>query len=172
MTIPPENQKLSLDKVKDAGCSLSRWAQRATILRDLRAIADSIGSSTFSLPSMHGGRAWREADRGAAHREGHWTRHARVVHRKRPRPEVRWRRPSPHDLRRTVRTHLEDTLGFREETCERVLNHKRPGIVDTYARGPYFDARREALLAWDAYVKRLLSGAGAKVVALPKAVRS
>ena len=73
---------------------------------------------------------------------------------------------SPHDLRRTARTHLAK-LGTSHWICERVLNHSLGKIGETYDRHDYLDERREALLKWDAYVARLLAPEQSNVAFLP-----
>jgi integrase len=78
-------------------------------------------------------------------------------------------RPTPHDLRRTVRTHLGDTLGVEFHIAERCLNHSLGRIAATYDRGDYLKQRRDALELWSAYVDRLVTGKEAKVVPLAEA---
>ena len=53
-----------------------------------------------------------------------------------------------HDLRRTARTHLA-SLGVQPHIAERCLNHKLPGINDTYDTYDYLDERRAALELWE-----------------------
>jgi integrase len=78
-------------------------------------------------------------------------------------------RPTPHDLRRTMRTHLGDALGVQFHIAERCLNHSLGKIATTYDVGDYIAERRAALEKWDAYVQRLISPAAAKVAFLPAA---
>lgn len=54
---------------------------------------------------------------------------------------------TPHDLRRTARTHLA-ALGVRREVAERCLSHKLRGVEGTYDRHDYFEERRLALGQW------------------------
>ncbi len=54
---------------------------------------------------------------------------------------------SPHDLRRTMRTHLS-RLKIAPHICERCLNHSIGRIVQTYDHHDYLDERREALEKW------------------------
>ena len=70
---------------------------------------------------------------------------------------VRWRQPtvklpggavSPHDLRRTMRTHL-GKLRIPPHITERCLNHSLGRIVQTYDLHDYIEERREALERWD-----------------------
>lgn len=54
---------------------------------------------------------------------------------------------SPHDLRRTFRSHL-DYLGVDPHICEKCLNHSLGRIEATYNRNDMLDQRREALQLW------------------------
>jgi integrase len=54
---------------------------------------------------------------------------------------------SPHDFRRTARTHLE-ALGIAPHVAERCLNYKLRGVVGIYNRHDYFEERKEALQKW------------------------
>jgi integrase len=80
-------------------------------------------------------------------------------------------RPTPHDLRRTVRTSLGDKLGVPWHIAERCLNHSIGRITQTYDVGDYLTERRAALEKWDAYLQRLLSPAEASVAFLLTAAR-
>lgn len=80
-------------------------------------------------------------------------------------------RPTPHDLRRTLRTHLEETLGVDENVAERCLNHTRGTVVRTYAVADLVDKRRAALERWAAYVEQLVAGSPANVVAMSAGAR-
>jgi integrase len=75
-------------------------------------------------------------------------------------------RPTPHDLRRTMRTHLGDTLGIPWHIAERCLNHAVGRITQVYDIGDYLAERRAALEKWAAYVDRLVSPTDAKVAFL------
>lgn len=68
-----------------------------------------------------------------------------------------------HDLRRTARTHLA-RLGVKPYVAERCLNHKLPGINDTYDTHDYLDERRLALNALADLLVRLDKGETGKVV--------
>ncbi len=169
LTVPPEHQKLTLDREKKAKPWVVPLPPTAVaILSDLRVLAASIGpeGSKYVLASF-AGRGEPVSEKALNHAM------RRMQSGKAPALKLDGERPTPHDLRRTVRTHLEATLRVPEAICERVLNHSRGTIVDTYAHGDYLDARREALGAWDAYVERLVTGKGAEVVAINvQAVRS
>jgi integrase len=70
--------------------------------------------------------------------------------------------PTPHDLRRTVRTHLGETLGVPPHIAERCLNHSLGKIARTYDRGDYLEERRQALTRWAAHVEKLVTPAAAR----------
>ena len=59
-----------------------------------------------------------------------------------------------HDLRRTW-AYLAGRLGVRPEVIERVLNHKRTGIVEVYQRYEYLPEMTEALLTVEAFIKTI-----------------
>jgi len=59
----------------------------------------------------------------------------------------------PHDLRRTVRTHLE-MLGAPPHICEKCLNHSLGSIDSIYNQNDYLAERREALEKWNDFVMR------------------
>ncbi|MBI3528206.1 MAG: tyrosine-type recombinase/integrase [Betaproteobacteria bacterium] len=74
---------------------------------------------------------------------------------------------TPHDLRRTARTHL-GKLGVDIITAEKCLNHTLGGLVDVYDRGDYFEERRKALALWADFLVRCEQPAD-KVISLRKA---
>jgi integrase len=74
-----------------------------------------------------------------------------------------------HDLRRTARTHLA-RLGVAPHVAERCLNHKLPGINDTYDTHDYLSERRLALNAWADLLVRLDKEETGKVVPIHNAV--
>lgn len=59
-----------------------------------------------------------------------------------------------HDLRRTW-SFLAGKCGVRPEVIERVLNHKRSGIVAVYQRYEYREEMENALLTVEAYIVKL-----------------
>lgn len=73
-----------------------------------------------------------------------------------------------HDLRRTARTHLA-SLGVQPHIAERCLNHKLPGINNTYDTYDYLDERRAALELWERKLLVLEAGKPFNVVALRSA---
>jgi len=65
-------------------------------------------------------------------------------------------RCTPHDFRRTVRTHLE-RLGVEPHICEKCLNHSLGAINKIYNKNAYIDQRREALEKWASCVDLLVN---------------
>lgn len=65
---------------------------------------------------------------------------------------------TPHDLRRTARTHFS-RLRVPKEHAEAVLNHAKGGMVKVYDQYQYDDEKREALLVWESELLRLLAQA-------------
>jgi integrase len=78
-------------------------------------------------------------------------------------------RPTPHDLRRTLRTGLA-RLRVPRDVAERCLNHALPEIEAVYNTHDYLDERREALARWGAEVEAIVSS-GSNVVPISGAVR-
>lgn len=70
---------------------------------------------------------------------------------------------SPHDFRRTARTHLE-ALGVLPHVAERCLNHKIKGVEGIYNRHDYFAERKAGLQAWADLLTELEKNEGDKVV--------
>jgi len=61
-----------------------------------------------------------------------------------------------HDLRRTVRTRLSD-LKVRDEVAEMIIGHGRKGMQRIYDQHRYVDEMREALAAWNARLREIVS---------------
>ena len=59
---------------------------------------------------------------------------------------------TPHDLRRTMRTHLGETLGVEPHIAERCLNHSLGKLTATYDKGEYLEQRRNAMSLWADWV--------------------
>lgn len=63
-----------------------------------------------------------------------------------------------HDIRRSVATHMADSLGVAPHLIETLLNHRsgqRGGIGAVYNRGRYLNETRAALDAWAQHVMTL-----------------
>jgi integrase len=69
-----------------------------------------------------------------------------------------------HDLRRTMRTRMVETLRVQVNVAEAILNHTPPGIHKVYDVGVYTEQKREALEKWAAYLHAVVTGGDRKVV--------
>jgi integrase len=64
----------------------------------------------------------------------------------------------PHDLRRTMATHLGD-LGIQPFVVSRLLNHALQGVTEThYLLSAYAEQRRQALESWSNKLQEITSG--------------
>ncbi len=61
----------------------------------------------------------------------------------------------PHDLRRTVKTHLSE-MGIIKEVRDKLLNHKLEGIDAVYDRAQHWEKRVEAIHLWEEKLKQIL----------------
>jgi integrase len=66
----------------------------------------------------------------------------------------RW---TPHDLRRTARTHM-GRIGVLDEHAEAVVNHGKEGMTAIYNLYGYDKEKKEALLKWEAELLKIISG--------------
>ena len=77
---------------------------------------------------------------------------------------------TPHDLRRTCATHLQE-LGFSDEIMDAVLNHAKKGVTGIYGRYKYDREKQLALEAWSRKIQGILEGMEtSKVVPLVKKI--
>jgi integrase len=65
-----------------------------------------------------------------------------------------WR---PHDLRRACRTGLS-RLKVSKEVAERVINHARPKLDETYDQHDFLSEKREALEKWATHLQAVIEG--------------
>lgn len=162
-TIPPEHRKLTIRAIRAAKPHRIPLPPTAlAIFRELKALADSIGSG-YVLASFAG--------EGAALTDKSLNHAMRMLYTGKSAPKCEGERPTPHDLRRSVRTGLA-ALGVAPHVAEVTLGHSLGRIASIYDHHDYYSERADALARWDAYVMRLVTGQGAEVVAHPKAVRS
>jgi integrase len=63
---------------------------------------------------------------------------------------------TPHDLRRTVATHLNE-LGVMPHVVEKILNHKMQGVMAVYNQADYWEERVKALEIWQERIKQIVS---------------
>jgi integrase len=165
-TIPVERQKMKpkmRSKARPFVVPLSPTV--AALFEKLRHYAEG-SPFVMASPLANGGEGGRYTDKAliAAMRK--------LFDGKPPLLEFAEPHPTPHDLRRTVRTHLGETLGIPPHIGERCLNHSLGKIARVYDRADYLDERRAALEKWSAYVARLVAPGEGSVAFLPgKAVR-
>jgi integrase len=69
-----------------------------------------------------------------------------------------------HQLRHTVRTHLREQLGVRDDVAELIVGHVRRGIQGTYNRSELLEERRAALVAWADWLERVKAEEPAKIL--------
>ena len=62
---------------------------------------------------------------------------------------------SPHDLRRTCRTHLTDTLNVQPHVAEKYLGHSLGTLEKVYDKGQLLGQRLEAACLWGDYVDQV-----------------
>jgi integrase len=69
---------------------------------------------------------------------------------------VKWGFPhfTPHDLRRTASTHLNEQ-GYNADWIEKALNHTPLGVRGTYNRAQFGEERRRMLQEWADYLEGL-----------------
>lgn len=63
---------------------------------------------------------------------------------------------TPHDLRRTARTHMAK-IGIIEEHAEAVIGHCKKGVVNVYNKYDYQEEKKQALIKWEAELLKLVS---------------
>ena len=66
---------------------------------------------------------------------------------------------TPHDLRRTMRSHVEDH-GIDEITAERMVNHLPSGLIKIYNRNKRAAAMADGFAKWDAALAQIAIKAG------------
>ena len=65
---------------------------------------------------------------------------------------------TPHDLRRTMATHLSD-LGIDRLVIGKLLNHSEAGVTGrVYDLGAYAEPKRLAMAAWSNKIMEIVSG--------------
>lgn len=161
-TIPAAHQKMTKERERTARPWVVPLSPLALhLVEELRALAKTLGSR-FVMASFHPatpGEALTEKSLNHAMR--------RLYEGENPTLQFEGERPTPHDLRRTMRTHLGETLGTPWHVAERCLNHSLGKITTTYDVGDYVAERRAALEKWAAYVERLGAPGESKVAFLP-----
>lgn len=162
--VPPEHQKLTRVRERTARPFVVPLAPTALALfEQLSALAKSLDSEHL-MASFHA-RAPGEpiTDKSLNHAM------RRLFEGPTPLLKFDGERPTPHDLRRTVRTHLGEAIGVQWHVAERCLNHALPKIAATYDVADYLEERRAALEKWGEFVARLVDPALKNVVMLKRA---
>ena len=164
-TIPVANQKLTKKQALDAHPFVIPITPTAKALLDV--LRRSAGASPWVLASPVLPKTPKAPFEPYEEKSLGHTMRRMFGSKEKPGPVVLAGGPvSPHDLRRTMRTHL-GKLRIPPHITERCLNHSLGRIVQTYDLHDYLDERREALERWDGYLSRLVTGQGAEVVAIP-----
>jgi integrase len=65
---------------------------------------------------------------------------------------------TPHDIRRSISTALNERFGVPPLVVEAILAHVIPGVAGTYNRAIYFDERRRALERWQDHLMAVVTG--------------
>ncbi len=159
-TIPVENQKGTLKRAATARAWVVPLAPTAlAMFHDLKALARK---SPWVMASP---------DAASGHYHPQSLSHAvrGMIEGEPPMLTLPGGAFTPHDLRRTMRSHLAN-LRVPLYVAERCLNHSLGKIVETYAVGDdYLGERREALEKWDGFVQGLVNPQAAKVIPIPTA---
>ncbi len=74
---------------------------------------------------------------------------------------------TPHDLRRTISTQLNE-LGALPHVVEKILNHKMQGVMAVYNKAEYLDEKKEALLLWSEKIKQIMNSDDNKIITFKK----
>jgi integrase len=156
-TIPVENQKLTKKQAKQAKPFVIPLPPLAVDL--FKTLKKEAKKSPWVMASEDS-------------EEGHYTDKAlgramrRLLSGKPPLLTLPGGSASPHDLRRTMRTHL-GKLRIAPHITERCLNHRLGRLIQIYDQGDYLEERREALDLWAAYVERLVDPSKSTIAILP-----
>ena len=164
VVIPPEHMKMTLERAANAKpWTVPLGPTAVGLLKELQAFAKSV-RSPFVLASLtNPGSPLSEKAIVAAVAKLFEETGTKPPVLKLPGGPV-----TPHDLRRSVRYHARQTLRVPFDVSEKLLGHSLGKIAQTYDPGDLLDERREAILAWDLFVSRLVAGEGATVVPIRK----
>ena len=159
-TVPPDHQKASLRQRAPARPWRVPLSKQALAQVDKLRVISEGSPCAMASPLAEGGFTTEEALNHAMRR---------LFIGARPLLAFAAPRPTPHDLRRTMRTNL-GRLGVPPHIAERCLNHTLGTIETTYDTHDYFTERAEALARWGEHVAGLVE-ASSNVVPLGAAVR-
>lgn len=96
-------------------------------------------------------------------KDGHRTTITKAARRLREASSVDF---IPHDIRRTVASHLA-SVGVQRLTISKLLNHAERGITAVYERHSYDAEKREALNVWAARLEKIVSGESERAKVVP-----
>jgi integrase len=153
--LPPERTKNNKPHVvpltKTPAAILAEQPQRADDDGELREFVFGIGQKGFSGWSRCKERLDERIEKALGKPLEHWT---------------------PHDLRRTMSTLMNDRLGVLPHVVEAVLNHisgAKGGVAGVYNKALYLRERVEALDLWADHLDAIVAD-GNNVVSLREAV--
>ena len=136
-TIPPAKQKLSLEAAAKARPFIVPLSPHA--LEDFKALRDAAPKGCrWVFPGEKEGEPLSEKVLSRAMR--------RMLTHKPPLLVLPGGRITAHDLRRTARTLLGESLKVPDYIAERCLNHSPGRIAAIYDKGDYLEERRDALV--------------------------
>jgi integrase len=130
---------------------LSKQTRRANSDGGLREFLFGIGQHGFSGWSRCKERLDKRIEKELGEPLEHWT---------------------PHDLRRTLSTLMNDRLGVLPHVVEAILNHisgARSGVAGVYNRALYLRERAEALNLWADHLIAIVEGRQSNVIPLKQA---
>lgn len=172
--VPPEHRK-NYNRYKNTPTPLGPWyvplaPQVVELFEELKRSRRSGGGKGPVLPSngcRRGGAHFSKSGRVA---RGRLADAMAEILEKHPMPggEGGYDRPTPHDLRKTCRTHL-DKLGCPFHVGERCLDHSIGSVAQRYLLNDALDERRKHLELWAAKVMSLVAPEKTNVSFLPSA---
>lgn len=148
-TIPVENQKLTLKQAKKAKPFVVPLAP--LVVRLFAQLKDfSMGSPYVMASDLGASGRYDDKVLGRALRR----MFEKEVDGK---PIMTIDKFVPHDLRRTLRTHLSETLNVQPHIAEKCLNHSLGRIESVYNQAELLGQRREAMDRWADFIDRLVN---------------
>lgn len=163
ITVRVENQKVPLARARSAKPFVQPLSPPALeAVQALRALAPKDATWVF-----YSTQAKKSANRVHDKSLEHALRRVRTQDEKLSKLETF----SPHDFRRTMATHMSDTLRLPPWIGQLCLGHSLnrmlgSGVAKTYDQGKFLADRREALDAYATWVDGLRTGKTAQVIAI------
>ncbi|HEY3451674.1 MAG TPA: tyrosine-type recombinase/integrase [Myxococcales bacterium] len=175
LSVRPENLKLTKKQAQNAEpyvVPLSGAALAA--LRRLRELAEE-NASEDTEPRWVFSSAWsrsnRLSDKALCRAMARLWKPERKPGQKKPEPLLKIPRATPHDFRRTLSTHVSDTLGLPPHVAQLLLGHSLAHLLGSAVAGVYdrakrLDERRRALESYAVWVEGLLTDKTAEILPL------